>query len=112
MLRPLPLIAVRKQQSEPGFLLPLVLGGGDVLIEYDLRAVAEVSELRFPQHERITGDNGIAVLESEHALFREGAIEDLKNGLLVLSAAKLRERRPGLPGLRVIHHGVALAERA
>ena len=73
MLRPLAFVAVRQEQHEAAVLAPLLLGRGDELIDDDLRAVHEVAELRFPQHERAGIGDGVAVLESEDAVFAEAA---------------------------------------
>src|ERR1044072_1244840 len=94
-------------------LFPFIFRGCDVLVYDDLRAVAEIAELRLPHHQRILSDDRIAVLESEHALFGERAIEHFKDSLrIVRVVAQLGERRPWLSGLRVVHHSMALAERA
>ena len=53
VLGPLPLVAVRQQQHEPGEQPPLVLAGGEELVDDDLRAVGEVAELRLPEDERL-----------------------------------------------------------
>ncbi len=52
MLRALAFVAVRQQQRDAGQQAPLGFAGGDELVDDDLRAVGEVAELRFPQHER------------------------------------------------------------
>jgi hypothetical protein len=44
---------VGQQQHEAALLAPLVLGGGDELVDDDLAAVDEVAELRLPQHQRV-----------------------------------------------------------
>src|SRR5512136_485572 len=51
MLRPLPLLSMRKQQDQTARLSPLRLRSGQKLIDDDLRAVGEIAELRFPQHQ-------------------------------------------------------------
>ena len=69
VLGPLALEAVRQQQHEAVGAQPLGLARGDVLVDDDLRAVGEVAELRFPQHQRLGIGAGEAVLEAEHAVF-------------------------------------------
>jgi hypothetical protein len=39
---------VRQQHHETAHLAPLLLAGGDELVDHDLRAVGEIAELRFP----------------------------------------------------------------
>ena len=53
VLGALALVAVRQEQHEAVLLVPLVLGGDDVLVDDDLGAVDEVAELRLPHHERV-----------------------------------------------------------
>jgi hypothetical protein len=52
---PWPFVAVRQQQHEAAHALPLLLAGGDELVDDDLRAVGEIAELRFPQRQRDSG---------------------------------------------------------
>ena len=53
VLGALALVAVRQQQHEAVVLVPLVLGGDEVLVDDDLGAVDEVAELRLPHHQRV-----------------------------------------------------------
>ena len=55
MLRPLPFEAVRKQHDEAAGAQPLGFAGGDELVDDALRAIGEVAELRFPQHQASSG---------------------------------------------------------
>ncbi len=48
VLRALAFISVRQQHDESGEQAPLVFSGGNELINDDLRAVGEISELGFP----------------------------------------------------------------
>src|SRR5262249_18121943 len=50
MFRPLPLIAVRKQQYNSRRQIPFVLARADKLIDDHLRAVRKIAELRLPQN--------------------------------------------------------------
>ncbi len=65
VLRSLAFVAVRQQHDESGQQVPLGFAGGNELVDDDLRAVDEVSELRFPQHQRFGEIAGVAVLEAE-----------------------------------------------
>ena len=66
VLRPLAFVAVRQQHDDAGEQTPLVLAGGDELVDDDLRAVGEVAELRLPEHQRLGIVAAEAVLEAEH----------------------------------------------
>src|SRR5436305_14889062 len=84
VLRPLPLEAVREQEDEARGLLPLVNAGRDEGVYDDLRAVPEVAELRLPTDERVARHDRVAVLEADHSLLRERAVEDLDERARVL----------------------------
>src|SRR5207237_9261934 len=71
MLGAVALVAVRKQQRQPRRLAPLRQAGGDELVDDDLRAVDEVSELRLPQDERLGGGGRVAVLEADARVLRQ-----------------------------------------
>src|ERR1041385_2676740 len=76
-------ITVRQQHHEPRTLFPLVFRSGDVLIDYRLRAVTEITKLRFPQHERILRDYRIAILKSQHAFFRQRTVVNIKSRIRI-----------------------------
>src|SRR3546814_10791864 len=78
MLGPLPFIAMRQQQHEAIGAQPLGLARRDELVDHDLRAVAEIAELRFPEHEALRIGHRIAIFEAEHAIFAERAVELLE----------------------------------
>ncbi len=65
VLGTLAFVTVRKEEHHAVLLVPLVLGGDDVLVDDDLGTVDEVAELRLPHHQRVTVGVGIAVLEPE-----------------------------------------------
>ena len=60
MLRTLPFVSVRKKHHDAGEQIPFVFACRDELVDDDLRAVGEITELRFPQNERF----GIIAAES------------------------------------------------
>jgi len=64
-------VPVREKQDDAGALTPLRLGGGDELVDDDLRAVGEVAELRLPEHEGIGPRDRVAVLEPHRGVLRE-----------------------------------------
>ena len=59
------LVAVRQQQRQARGLAPLGQAADDELVDDDLRGVAEVAELRLPQHERLGRLGRVAVLEAQ-----------------------------------------------
>ena len=60
----------------------LALARSDELVDDDLGAVREVAELRLPDHQRVRVGERVAVLEAEHAVLGEEAVEDLEVRLL------------------------------
>ena len=108
MLRPLPFEAVRQQHHQAAGAQPLGLARGDELVDDHLRAVGEIAELRFPQHQRLRVGDRIAIFEAEHAEFGQRAVADLE-------AAGARSCASGMyfsPVCLVDPHRVALAEGA
>ena len=84
MFGPLPFITVRKQHHDPAGAQPFGFAGGDELIDDGLRAVDEIAELRLPQNERLGVGDRIAIFESEHAEFAQGAVADFEARAAVL----------------------------
>ena len=109
MLRPLTLMAMRQQQRQAGHAQPLGLTAGEELVDDHLRAVGEVAELRFPQHQRVRVGQRVAVFEAQHAHFGQQRVEDLDLGLIGRDV--VQRHIFVLVGL-VDQHRVALAERA
>jgi hypothetical protein len=105
VFRPLPLVAVRQQQDETGFLLPLGAGGDDELVDQHLCAVGEVAELRLPQHQRARGVDGVAVLEADRRRLRQRAVVDRERSP---GLRQVLQGQPPLAALRVVQHQVAL----
>src|SRR6218665_2413938 len=109
VLGALALVAVGQEQGEAAEPPPLALTGGDELVDDDLRAVGEVTELGLPEGEAVRHVQAVAVLEAEHAHLRQRAVVDVEAGLAL---GELVERRVLLARLHVVEHGVAVAERA
>ena len=76
VLGALAFVAVREQERDAAEQSPLVFGGGDELVDDDLRAVGEVAELRFPQDERFGVVAAVAVLEAQDAGLGEDRVVD------------------------------------
>ena len=81
MFRALALIAMRQQQHEARHAQPFHLAGGDELVDHHLRAIGEIAELRFPQHQRLGLGEAVAIFEADHRFFGEQRIDDLEFGL-------------------------------
>src|SRR5260370_14186571 len=109
MLRPLALVTVRQHADEARHAQPLALARRDELVEYDLRAVGEIAELRLPHRERIGLGERIAVLEAQHRLLRQHRVDDLVAPLAVVDVI---ERRVAVLVFLVDQHRMTLRERA
>ncbi len=109
MFRPLPFIAVRQKHHQARHAQPLALARGDELVDRDLRAVDEVAELRFPQHQGVRLGEAVAVFETKHREFRQHRVDDLEARLLV---GDVVERAIELLGFLIDDHRVALGKRA
>src|SRR5690606_33157012 len=68
----------------------------------------EVAVLRLPQHKPLRLLDVVAVLEAERRLLGERAIVDLEGRPRLWQR---RQRRERLASLRIVEHGMALAER-
>ncbi|KIU01519.1 hypothetical protein QU38_01205, partial [Staphylococcus aureus] len=76
-------------------------------VDHDLRAIGEVAELGFPQHQRLRVGERIAIFEAEHAIFAERRIQHLER--------PVRDGREGHVAMLVLlvdPDGVALREGA
>ncbi len=82
MLRALAFVAVGEKKDQSGGKTPLVFAGADELVDDDLRAVDEVAELGFPEHEAFGIVARKAVFEAEASGFRERRIVDFAEGLV------------------------------
>src|SRR5262245_33443007 len=76
VLRALSLVAVGQQENEPAHALPLRLRARDELIDHDLGAVHEVTELGLPDRELMGIGEAHAELEAEDGVLREHAVQD------------------------------------
>src|SRR5579872_6826742 len=74
MFRTLSLIAVRQQHHEAREQIPFVFARGNELVDDDLRAVGEISELRFPQNQSLGVIAAESILESDYSRFRKRRI--------------------------------------
>ena len=113
MLGALAFVAVRQQHHEAADAAPLHFARRDELVDDHLRAVGEVAELRFPDHEARRIGSRVAVFEAEHRLFGEHRVDDLERRLARLDVLQ-RNPGAGVPffAVLVVQHRVAMRERA
>src|ERR671934_89807 len=90
-----------------GPLAPLLLSGADELVEYGLRAVGEVAELRLPAHKRLRPRHRVAILEPHRGELRQQGVVDVKLGRALI---ELLERCVLPAGVAVHEHHMPLAE--
>src|SRR4029077_16751852 len=109
MFRPLALVAMRQQHDEAAVALPLRLAADNELVNDDLRAVAKIAELRFPEHQRRWRVERIAEFKAEHCSFGKQAVVDVERRLVRAQGTEWKIR---LAGARIIKHRVPLTERA
>src|SRR4028119_1905539 len=62
---------MREEQNKPAHLSPFCFCTRDVLVNYSLRSIHKVPELRLPDSQRIRIGDGIAVLKAQHRKFGE-----------------------------------------
>ncbi len=79
------------------------------MVDQNLRAIGEVTELRFPQHQRQRVGYAVAKLESHHGIFAERAVEDVEARLI---GRKMTEGDEAIASLAVVKLEMALAESA
>ena len=82
---------------------------GDELVDHDLRAVGEIAELRFPDHQRQRIGHAVAELEAQHGVLAERAVENVEARLV---GRDVLQRDVALAGFRIVEREVALAECA
>src|SRR6266702_2532990 len=109
MLGSLAFETMRKQKPYARRQVPFVLARANELVDDHLRAVGEISELRFPQHQRLGKIAAEAVFEAETSRFGKRGIVNLAPGLL---GRNVLEREILFFRFRVHQRRVALVERA
>ena len=105
VLGAVPLVPVREEQRQPRRLAPLRKAGDDELVDRDLRAVDEVTELRLPEHERLRCGDRVAVLEADSCVFGERRVEHLERRA---PFAQVLDRRIDAAVLRVVQDDVPM----
>ena len=100
---------MRQEADEARHAQPFALARGYELVEDDLGAIGEITELGFPERQGIRLGERIAVFEGEHGLFREHRVDHLVARLAFLDVI---ERRETVFGILIDEHAVALGEGA
>src|SRR4030095_16378326 len=108
MFGALSFVSVRQQHHQPAPLLPLVFGRRDVLIDYDLGTVREITELSFPRNELVLSDDRVSVFETEHARFTKAAVKNIKPCVRIVLVLEVAKRRPSLARHCVVHRRMPL----
>src|SRR6266403_1539694 len=109
MLGALTLVPVRKEQGESRKAPPLGFAGTDELIDDDLRPVAEIAELAFPNRQAMRFGRGESVFESHDRLFRQYRVRYRERRLV--GGKMLQRDVPASRGL-VVQHGMPVEESA
>ena len=71
MFRTLALVAVWQEQRKPAQSTPLSLARTDELVDNDLGTVSKVTELGFPDNQRVGRRCRVAILETKNRLLRQ-----------------------------------------
>ena len=69
MFRSLPFVTVRQQQHYSRQQIPFVFARRYELIDDDLRSIGKITELRFPQNQRLGEIAAEAIFESQNGSF-------------------------------------------
>lgn len=109
MFGALALVSMGKKHHHSGQQTPLIFARGDELIDDDLRAIGEITELRFPEHESLREIAAEAVFEAENGGLGKGRIIDFEPALI---GRHVFERDVFFFSFGVDESGVALVERA
>ena len=109
MLGPLAFKTMRQQHHQTTVAPPLVFAGNNELVDYHLRAVGEITELRFPQYQGFGFGGGEAVFESQHSELGQQRIEHAKIRPRRANAAK---RHKLFAVFLVMQHRMAMKKRA
>src|SRR6516164_629734 len=107
MLRALAFVAVRKQEREACGKAPLVFARTDELIDDDLRAIHEISELGLPEDKAFGIVARESIFKAEASGFGKRRVVDLTEGL---RGREMSKRQIFLLGLRIHQDGVALVK--
>src|SRR6185503_1884345 len=109
VFRPRAFKAMRQEHDQSTEAAPFVLRTGNELVNYDLRRIHEIAELRFPANKPIRIIQAVTILKTEHARFGERTVLNFDRGLAGLDVF---EWRIGVAVLVIVKGGVALAEGA
>ena len=109
MLGTLAFIAMRQEQRQVAEATPLGLARADELIDDHLRAIREVAELAFPDHESARLRGRVAVLEAHDGLFGQHGVDDAERRLAL---GDVLERHVPRTGFLMMQDRVAMEECA
>ena len=92
VLRALAFVTVRQEHHQAAHPSPLLLTGGDELVDHHLRTVGEVAKLRFPDSQSARLGGGVTIFERQHRFFRQYRVP---NAELALAVMDMLQRRVG-----------------
>ncbi len=81
MFRALTFVTVRQQHHQTRHAQPFGFARADELVNDDLCTVGKITELGFPQNQRMRFGKGDAIFEAQNTGFGQGRVEDFKLGL-------------------------------
>jgi hypothetical protein len=113
VLGALAFVAMRQHQRDAVDAAPLHLARSDELVDHHLRAVGEVAELGFPDHQGVGVVGGVAVFEAQHRFLGQDRVDHDERSL-VLGHVLQRDIGALVPLLAVlvVDHGMAVGEGA
>lgn len=110
MLWPKALVPVRQKHDQTALAVPFILHCRDELVNNDLGAVREVSELGFPNGQAVGVLHGVPEFKPQHAILRKRGVGSCEKAVVValdvLQWAKL------VVGFLIVKHAVAVREGA
>ena len=98
-----------QEQDDPARPLPFRFSRNDELIDYRLRAIHEIAELRLPQAKQAWVIERVSVIEAQDARFRKRAVVNADARLLF---RQMHERDIWCARFRVVKNRVSRAECA
>src|SRR3989304_352391 len=108
MFRPLAVITMRQEYHQSAITSPFGFTGTDELVKDHLGTVGEITELRFPDHQRVGFGAGVSIFISQYGLFRKCGIDYQEIGLLV---ADMLQGQVSVAGFLIMYNGMPVKKR-
>ena len=110
MFRPKALVPVRQKHDQTTLAIPFIFHCRDELVNDDLRAVREVSELGLPNSQAVGILHGIPKFKSQHAIFRKRGVGSCEKAVVV--AFDVLQRAKLVVGFLIMKNAVTVREGA